>query len=103
MVLGEAMMGPTRIPLVHNRAFGHVGLFQNAPQVRPQLGNPMGPMGDGATIDYQKAKDYYDGIRNNYDALVALIGDAADKMVAQAKAAYEDAQRAWTSSQPTRI
>lgn len=97
------MMGPTRIPLVHNRAFGHVGLFQNAPQVRQQLGNPMGPMGDGATIDYQKAKAYYDGIRNNYAALVSLIGDSADTVVTQAKAAYEDALKAWTSSQPTRI
>lgn len=97
------MMGPNRIPLVHNRAFGHVGLFPNAPQVRQRMGEPPGPTGDGATIDYQKTKAYYDGIRNNYDALVSLVGDCAETVLAQAKAAYEDAQKAWTSSQPTRI
>jgi hypothetical protein len=67
------------------------------------MGEPPGPTGDGATIDYQKTKAYYDGIRNNYDALVSLVGDCAETVLAQAKAAYEDAQKAWTSSQPTRI
>lgn len=99
------MMGPNRIPVVHNRAFGHVALFPNAPQIasRQQLAGLPGPNGDGATIDYQKAKAYYEGVRNNYDALVTLVGDCADTIVKQAKAAYEEALKAWTSSQPTRI
>lgn len=96
------MMGPSRIPLVHNRAFGHVGLFPTAPQ-RARLGEPPGPTGDGTTIDYQTAKAYYEGVRNNYAALVTLIGDSAEDVVNQAKAAYEAALKAWTSSQPSRI
>lgn len=96
------MMGPMRIPLVNNRAFGHIGLFPTAPQ-RAHLGEPPGPTGDSATIDYQKALAYYDGIRNNFDALVSLIGDRAETALAQAKAAYEEALKAWTASQPTRI
>lgn len=98
-------MGPNRFPLVHNRAFGHVGLFANAPQagIRTRLGEPPGPTGDGTTIDYQKTKAYYEGVRNNYDALVTLVGDCADTIVNQAKAAYEEALKAWTSAQPTRI
>lgn len=95
------MMGPTRIPVIHNRAFGHVGLFQT--NRRAYLGQPPGPTIDGTTIDYQKAVAYYDGIRNNFDALVSLIGDSAEKALAQAKAAYEEALKAWTAAQPTRI
>lgn len=98
------MMGPNRIPLVHNRAFGHVGLFANAPQVRQRMGEPPGPTGDGMTIDFQKAKAYYEGARNNYNSLVTLVGnDCAENVVTQAKAAYEEALKAWTKSQPTRF
>lgn len=98
------MMGPNRIPLVHNRAFGHVGLFQNAPPVRQRMGEPPGPTGDGTTIDYQKTKAYYEGARNNYNDLVMLLGeDCANSIVTQAKAAYEETLKAWTKSQPTRF
>jgi hypothetical protein len=100
------MMGPQRIPLVHNRAFGQTGLFPIAQKPvarRLHLGEPPGPTGDGATIDYQKALAYYDGIRNNFEALVALIGDSAKTALAQAKASYEEALKDWTAAQPTRI
>ena len=100
------MIGPNRIPLVHNRAFGHVALFPMAPAVAGRsnrLGEPPGPTIDGSTIDYQKAKDYYEGIRNNYEDLVSLIGDAAKTALDEAKQSYEEALKAWTASQPTRI
>lgn len=100
------MMGPSRIPLVHNRAFGHVALLPMQPAIAGRgrrLGEPPGPTIDGSTIDYQKTKDYYEGIRNNYDALVSLIGDAAKTALDEAKQSYEDALKAWTASQPTRI
>lgn len=99
------MMGPQKIPLIHNRAFGHTGLFPARQPVvrRLRLGEPPGPTGDGATIDYQRAMAYYEGIRNNFDALVALIGDSAETALAQAKASYEEALKTWTASQPTRI
>lgn len=95
------MMGPMRIPLVHNRAFGHVALFPQAQ--RSRLGEPPGPTGDTGTIEYQKALSYYEGIMNNYEALVALIGDSAKTALDQAKASYEEALKAWTAGQPTRI
>jgi hypothetical protein len=46
---------------------------------------------------------YYEGIRNNFEALVSLIGDSAETALAQAKAAYEQALKTWTEAQPTRI
>lgn len=96
------MMGPMRIPVIHNRAFGHAALFPAAQQ-RSRMGEPPGPTIDGTTLDYQKALAYYEGISKNYETLVSLIGDSAATALAQAKAAYEDALKAWTSSQPTRI
>lgn len=105
--MGEFMMGPGRIPLVHNRAFGHVALFPMSPTIARRgnrLGEPPGPTIDGSTIDYQKTKDYYEGIRNNYEALVSLIGvDSAKAALEEAKGSYEEALKAWTASQPTRI
>lgn len=99
------MMGPSRIPLVHNRAFGHAALLPTAKPGRSnRLGEPPGPTIDGSTIDYQKTKDYYEGIRNNYDALVSLIGqDSAKAALDEAKQSYEEALKAWTASQPTGI
>lgn len=100
------MMGPQRIPIVHNRAFGHAALLptaQSATPRRKQLGEPPGPTGDGTTIDYQQAMAYYEGIRNNFEALVSLIGDSAETALAQAKTAYEQALKTWTEAQPTRI
>jgi hypothetical protein len=98
------MMGPTRIPLIHNRAFGHAAMLPTIASQRSRLSGVPGPTIDGTTIDYQKAQAYYDGARNNFDDLVSLVGESSAKdVITQAKAAYEDALKAWTAAQPTRI
>jgi len=97
------MMGPTRIPVIHNRAFGHVTMFPAAAPRGARMGEPPGPTGDTTTIEYQKDLAYYEAIRSNFEQLVALIGDAAETVLAQAKAAYEKSLRTWTASQPARF
>lgn len=102
-MVGEFMIGPMRIPVIHNRAFGHAAMFPMGAPQHSRLGEPPGPTIDGTTLEYQNARAYYDGVSNNFDDLVSLIGDSAKTVLAQAKTAYEDALKAWTASQPTRI
>jgi hypothetical protein len=83
------MMGPQRVPLVHNGVFGQARLL---PEMKPvaRLGEPPGPTMPSEEIDYNKALAYFEGIRKNFEGLVALIGPSAEKALAQAKQSYEE-------------
>lgn len=83
------MMGPQRIPLVHNGAFGQARLLPTV-QRGPKMGEPPGPTIPTEEIDYNKAYAYYEGIRKNFEGLVALLGPAAQNALNQAKQAYEE-------------
>jgi hypothetical protein len=85
------MIGPQRVPLVHNGVFGQVRLLPEIKRPAPRLGEPPGPTMPAEEIDYNKAYQYLDGIRKNFEGLVALIGPSAEKALEQAKQAYEEA------------
>lgn len=84
------MMGPQRFPVVHNGAFGQARLFPTAPSVQVRMGEPPGPTMPAEQIDYNKALAYYEGIRKNFEGLLALLGPSAEKALEQAKQAYEE-------------
>jgi hypothetical protein len=87
-------MGPQRVPLVHNGVFGQARLLPQVQKPAARMGEPPGPTMPAAEIDYNKAFAYYEGIRKNFEGLVALIGPSAEKALAQAKQAYEEALKA---------
>lgn len=91
------------IPLINNRAFGYVGLFgpQIQAQKRVELGNPVGPTISDTELEYKQANAFYNGIKNRYNDLVSLIGEAAAQAaIEQAQAFYEEALKAWKNSRP---
>lgn len=85
------MMGPQRVPVVHNGVFGQARLLPRINRVPLRLGEPPGPMMSAEEADYNKALAYYEGIRKNFEGLTALLGSSAEKALAQAKQAYEEA------------
>lgn len=88
------MMGPQRVPLVHNGVFGQARLLPQVNKPVARMGEPPGPTMPTEEIDYNKAFQYYEGIRKNFEGLVALIGPSAEKALAQAKQAYEESLKA---------
>ncbi len=98
------MMGPMKVPVIHNRAFGHLTMFPTAPVPHARMGEPPGPTIDGDTLQYQKSLTYYEGIRDNFKELSSLVGEkAAMTALSQAKGAYERSLKAWTASKPARF
>lgn len=100
-------MGPQRIPLVHNRAFGHAAIFQPAARMverRIQLGEPPGPTISGSELRYRRALTHYQGVQRNYPNLVTLMGEGdAQAALEESKTAYEAALRDYMAEQPTRL
>lgn len=94
------MNGPQRFPVVHRQAFGHAALFGRGKKERPiALGQPPGPTMSETELKHQEKKAHYEGVQENYDNLVLLLGkDDADKTLAEAKLAYEEALAEWNAS-----
>ena len=94
------MNGPQRFPVVHRQAFGHAALFGRKVTERPLfLGQPPGPTMSEAELKHQEKKAHYEGVQKNYDNLVSLLGkEDADKTLAEAKLAYEEALAEWNAS-----
>lgn len=94
------MNGPQRFPLVHRQAFGHAALFGSRIKERQiSLGQPPGPTMSEAELKYQEKKTHYEGVQKNYENLVALLGkEDADRTLAEAKMAYEEALVEWDAS-----
>lgn len=93
-------MGPQRIPVIHNGVFGQARLMPSLSPIR--MGEPPGPTMPTDEIDYNQAVAYYEGIRQNFEGLLAMLGPTAEKILAQAKQAYEEALKTKASTR-TRI
>lgn len=95
-------MGPIRVQ--NFGAFGQNFLVPRSVQPRPRtLGAPPGPTISQAELDYQQARTQLEGVRNQYQNLVSLLGESrARQSLEEAGESYDRAYAAYLATLPGR-